>query len=203
MPVGVLLIRARRLDHGEIVSCAPHELQPYREILLGKTAGHRESRQAAEVADGTQRIRKRKIRFQVHLQRRGCNGLCCCHQHVEQIKQIGHLLLQNFPHTQSLQIIGSGILLVDVPGDLSERVGQFTHLAGTYQRPKRRGAFHRDNDIARIFEGSFGKRGVLHTRRKLAQHLLRRLDWFCDARLQLFPRIGQPANFLRPGFQLH
>ena len=58
VPIGVLLVGARRLNHREIVSCARHELQPYRQIFFRETARHGKRRQSAQIADGPERVRK-------------------------------------------------------------------------------------------------------------------------------------------------
>ena len=52
VPVGVKLERSRGLNHGEIVACAPYELQAYGKIIFGEAARNGQSRKAAEIADG-------------------------------------------------------------------------------------------------------------------------------------------------------
>lgn len=58
MPIGGLLKCASRLKNSDVISRACDKLNSYRQISFDESTRHRESRQAAEVADSSQRIGK-------------------------------------------------------------------------------------------------------------------------------------------------
>src|SRR5579859_1210344 len=65
MPVGVQLEGARGLDYGEIIAGAGHELQADGKIFFGEAARDGEGREAAQIANGAQRVGEGQAGFQV------------------------------------------------------------------------------------------------------------------------------------------
>src|SRR5260221_14678879 len=68
MPVGVQLVDARALNHGDIVDGARHELQTHGKILFREAAGHEQSVNPAQITDPTQPIAERTASLEIHLQ---------------------------------------------------------------------------------------------------------------------------------------
>ena len=101
VPIGVLLERPRGLNRGDVVARAGHEPKSNRQILFGETAGNGKRRQPAKVADGTQRIRKGQVGFQIERERGGGNRLRGSHQHVEAFKNGVHFFLEDFARSLS------------------------------------------------------------------------------------------------------
>ena len=91
MPLGVKLECSRRLNHGDVVARASHELQSNWKITFGEAAGNRQCWKSAEIADGAEWIRESEIGFQIGIQRRGGDGLSGCDQHVKRVEQSFHL----------------------------------------------------------------------------------------------------------------
>src|SRR5690242_2821156 len=114
MPVSVQLEGPPCLNYRVIVTGSAYELQPDREIFVRESTRNGHCWKPANIADTAERIRKSQIGFQIHGQ--GCrrNGLGCCSDDVKCIKQGIHFFLDDFPHFEGLQVIGSGVLLVYV-----------------------------------------------------------------------------------------
>jgi len=125
MPVSMGLEYSSRLDDAKIVTGPAHKLQSDGEILLRETTRNGHRRQPANIAEATERIGKDETGLKIQGQRRRWNRLCRRREHVKRLEQGIHFLLSDFSHLKSLQIIGCGILLVDVAGDLSKRISQF------------------------------------------------------------------------------
>jgi len=65
VPVGVPLEGPPRLDYRIIVARSSNELQPDWQILVRESAGNGHCREAADIADGAERIRKSKIGLEI------------------------------------------------------------------------------------------------------------------------------------------
>ena len=65
MPIGGLLKCASRLQYSEVISRTRDKLNSYGQILFGESARHRESREAAKIADSSQRVGKREACNQI------------------------------------------------------------------------------------------------------------------------------------------
>lgn len=65
MPVGMRLECSPRLDDGEIVTGSAHKLQSDRKILIRESARNGECRQAANIADATERVGKDEAGLEV------------------------------------------------------------------------------------------------------------------------------------------
>src|SRR5277367_6608630 len=105
VPVGVKLEGSRRLNHSEVIACSPDELQTYGKIIFREAAGNRQRGQAAEIADGAERIRKSEVGLEISFERWRRNGQRCSDQHVVGLKESFHLSLQDFPDAVGPQII--------------------------------------------------------------------------------------------------
>ena len=67
VPIRVLLIGARRLNHGSVISGPPHELQSDWQVFRREAAGHGNCRKPAQVADAAERVWKNEVRFEICL----------------------------------------------------------------------------------------------------------------------------------------
>src|ERR1700681_4042968 len=105
MPVGVKLKRPCRLNDGEIIPGASYELQTNGKIVFGEATGYGQGRQAAQIADGAERIRESEVRLEIGFQGRLRNRLRCGDQHVKCVEYSFHLFLQKFPDALRAQII--------------------------------------------------------------------------------------------------
>ena len=75
VPGGGLLEGAGGLEHSSIVAGAANELDADGEIFGGEAARNGNCGQAAEVADGAERISEGKSREEIQVQRSGGHGL--------------------------------------------------------------------------------------------------------------------------------
>ena len=71
VPLRCSLKALPRFQYRRVISRAPDELQPHRQILFRKTAGHGKRRQSAEVSNRSEWVGKGKPLGQIHCQR------CC------------------------------------------------------------------------------------------------------------------------------
>src|SRR6267142_5205376 len=132
MPVGVLLEDASSLDDGDIVAGARHELQAHGKILVGETAGNGKCRKPAQIPDATLRNGVRESRLQIQVQRGSRDRLSGSHQYIKRVEHGVHLFLQEVTTPLRLHVVRAGKLFIDVPGELTQRVGQFADAPGKY-----------------------------------------------------------------------
>ena len=90
---GGLLEGTGGLDDGGVISGAGDELKTDREIFLGKPAGNGEGGQAAEIADGPERIWEGKSGHEIQVERSGSDGLRSSNENIEGFKDRAHFSL--------------------------------------------------------------------------------------------------------------
>jgi len=199
VPVRATLEDVRGGDDIAIVANAADELDSHREFFGGEAAGHTERRQAAKIADAAERIGKGEVGFEIGFECGGGDGERRGGEDVVIVEKGIYFRLEDSADALGAQIVGGGNLLADVPGDLAERVGEFSDLTGFEERVEGGGSFDSDDSAACRFERAFGQFGVGDLHAVLLKEIESGSESGFDLGVGLFPGVREAADPQRGG----